>query len=76
MNENLKYIWLYDKDSRKSFIKMIDSESPEYGSEGMPMQITNDNRLVFLYDISLARLNEPNARIASYYAIVFQKLNN
>jgi hypothetical protein len=75
MDENMKYILLYDKKSGKSFIKKVDAESNEYAAEGIPMNMTEDNKVAFLYDLSAAR-QEGSSAEASSYAIAFRKIKN
>lgn len=68
MNENDRYICLYNKKDQKTFVKSVERDSDEYEMKGLPIHLTQDNKMVFLFDGDKTSLNE------SKYSLVFFKL--
>ena len=67
MNENDRYICLYNKKDQKTFVKSVERDSDEYEMKGLPIHLTQDNKMVFLFDGDKTSLNE------SKYSLVFFK---
>ena len=58
MNENDRFICLYNKNNQKTVVKRVKRDSDEYEGQGLPIQITADDRLVFLNDGDKTSLND------------------
>ena len=68
MNENDRFICLYNKNNQKTVVKRVKRDSDEYEIKGLPIHLTQDNKMVFLFDGDKTSLNE------SEYSLVFFKL--
>ena len=68
MNENDRFICLYNKNNQKTVVKRVKRDSDEYEIKGLPIHLTQDNKMVFLFDGDKTSLNE------SEYSLVVFKL--
>ena len=58
INENDRFICLYNKNNQKTVVKRVKRDSDEYEGQGLPILITADDRLVFLNDGDKTSLND------------------
>ena len=81
MNENNRFICLYHKNDQKSFVKRVERDSEEYEIRGIPIHLTQDDKMVFLYDIDKISSSLFNDQIedsiknkTAKYALIFQSI--
>ena len=68
MNENNSFICLYNKNDQKTFVKRVERDSDEYEIKGIPIHLTRDDKMVFLYD------GDKTSSKDSKYSFLFFKL--